>query len=142
MTDKVIRQVRIVETETSDFASDSDSEFINTKLQVAEPDGGITSTDAGPDSSDTESEDGQGAETEDGGRTDLETEDDRSRRTGRDSSDTESASEGPEDTSRETPSPRPGGSGAHAQKAPVPLPPEQLDPRQMKKLETMKESPA
>ena len=32
--------------------------------------------------------------------------------------------------------------GKDAQKASVPLPPEQLDPRQMKKLETMKESPA
>ena len=116
IANNVMRQVRIVETETSD----SESEFINTNLQVAadDTDVGGTTTDAGPDSSDTESDD----------------HDDR--KTARDSSDTESASDGPEDTSRETPSPRP------AAAAVVPQPPEQLEPKQLKKLETMKESPA
>ena len=51
-----------------------------------------------------------------------------------DSSDTESAS-GPEDTSTEMPPPE-------AKKTDVPLPPENLEPKQLKKLETMKESPA
>ena len=105
-----VRKIKIVETETSDDY-DSESEIINTNLQVmAEND--ATTTDAGPDSSDTDSD----------------RDDDSNRKTGRDSSETESASE-PEDTSRE-PSPH------------IPLPPEQLEPKQLKRLETMKESPA
>ena len=101
-----VKKIKIVETETSDDY-DSESEIINTNLQVmAETE--ATTTDAGPDSSDTDS--------------------DSNRKTGRDSSDTESASE-PEETSRE-PSPH------------IPLPPDQLEPTQLKKLETMKESPA
>ena len=106
-----VKKIKIVETETSDDY-DSESEIINTKLQVM-GDGEATTTDAGPDSSDTDSDD---------------RDDESNRKTGRDSSDTESASE-PEDTSRE-PSPH------------IPLPPEQLEPTQLKKLETMKESPA
>ena len=105
-----VRKIKIVETETSDDY-DSESEIINTNLQVmAETE--ATTSDAGPDSSDTDSD----------------REDDSNRKTGRDSSETESASE-PEDTSRE-PSPH------------IPLPPEQLEPKQLKRLETMKESPA
>ena len=104
-----VKKIKIVETETSDDY-DSESEIINTNLQVMGD--AEATTDAGPDSSDTESE----------------RDEDSNRKTGRDSSDTESASE-PEDTSRE-PSPH------------IPLPPEQLEPRQLKKLETMKESPA
>ena len=105
-----VKKIKIVETETSDDY-DSESEIINTNLQVM-GDAEATTTDAGPDSSDTDSD----------------REDESNRKTGRDSSDTESASE-PEDTSRE-PSPH------------IPLPPEQLEPTQLKKLETMKESPA
>ena len=60
-------------------------------------------------------------------------------RTGRDSSVTESASEAEAETSRDTPSPRPG-PAPHRQD--IPLPPEQLETKQLKKLETMKESPA
>ena len=100
------------------------SELINTNLQVtgeADTDVGATTTDAGPDSSDTESDDAD------------------DRKTARDSSETESGSE-PEDTSRETPSPRPGTSSAQARQQPKA--PEQLEPKQLKKLETMKESPA
>ena len=105
-----VKKIRIVETETSDDY-DSESEIINTNLQVM-GDAEATTTDAGPDSSDTDSE----------------RDDESNRKTGRDSSDTESASE-PEDTSRE-PSPH------------IPLPPDQLEAGQLKKLETMKESPA
>ena len=120
----VIRQVRIVETETSDFASDSESEVINTNLQIAatDTDYGVSSaTDAGPDSSDTESEDNDGG-----------------KKTSRDSSETESGSE-PEDTSRETPSPHPSSASSKVVKD-IQLPP--VEPKQLKKLEPMKESPA
>ena len=79
-----------------------------------------SATDAGPDSSDTESDD----------------KDDEGRKTAGDSSDTESASE-PDDTSRE-PSPHPASKAVKD----IPLPPEKLEPKQLKKLETMKESPA
>ena len=106
-----VKKIKIVETETSDDY-DSESEIINTNLQVM-GDAEATTTDAGPDSSETDSDD---------------RDDESNRKTGRDSSDTESASE-PEETSRE-PSPH------------IPLPPEQLEPTQLKKLETMKESPA
>ena len=125
VTYNVIRQVKIVETETSDFASDSDSEFINTNLQVAATDTEAGTTDAGPESSDTESED-RGRDTED------------EPRTGRDSSVTESASEAEAETSRDTPSPRAGPAPCQD----IHLPPEQLETKQLKKLETMKESPA
>lgn len=98
-------------------SGDSDldgEEIINTNLQTA-----TVGTVHAPSSSDTESEN--------------EPETDNKNRDS-DSSDTESAS-GPEDTSTEMPPPE-------AKKTDVPLPPENLEPKQLKKLETMKESPA
>jgi len=100
-----------------DDSEDSDldnEEIINTNLQTA-----TVGTVHAPSSSDTDS--------------DNEPESDHKHRDS-DSSDTESAS-GPEDTSTEMPPPEP-------KKAEVPLPPENLEPKQLKKLETMKESPA
>ena len=98
-----------------DDSEDSDldnEEIINTNLQTA-----TVVTVHAPSSSDTDS--------------DNEPESDHKHR---DSDSSESAS-GPEDTSTEMPPPEP-------KKAEVPLPPENLEPKQLKKLETMKESPA
>ena len=100
--------------DSEDSDEDNDEEVINTNLQTA-----TVGTIQAPSSSDTDS--------------DNEPESDNKRR-GSDSSDTESAS-GPEDTSSEMPPPE-------TKRADIPLPPEDLEPKQLKKLETMKESPA
>jgi len=78
-----------------------------------------TATVHAPSSSDTESENEPESDHKNGDS---------------DSSDTESAS-GPEDTSTEMPPPE-------EKKGNIRLPPEDLEPKQLKKLETMKESPA
>jgi hypothetical protein len=96
-------------------SSDSDSEQINTALQRP-----VGNTLVAESSSDSESE------------AVPETEDDRKRA---ESSETESE-DGAQDTSRDaTPAPPP-------KAADIPLPPENLEPSKLKKLETMKESPA